>query len=72
MGFFITDGGTEVFSFGDLFGVDCNGNVRIRISDYASINATTGEICMNSRWKKEEKPKQGLIKISDDEYEEWY
>lgn len=57
----------------DIFGVDCNGHVRIRISDYASIDATTGEMCMNSRWrKKEEKPKQGLIKITDDENEEWY
>ena len=71
MGFFITDDGVEGFTCGNIFGVDVNDHVRIRISDYASIDAATGEIHMNSRWKKKEKKeKLGIIKIEDDE--EWY
>lgn len=70
MGFFISDDGNSGVTFGDIFGADCNGHLRIRISDYASIDGVTGEMHMNSRWKKKEKKeKLGIIKVNDDE--EW-
>lgn len=67
--FFITDKGDVGLAFGDIFGMDSSGNVRIRISDHISANASTGELSFNTGWKNI--GRQTLIKCFDEEDEEW-